>query len=79
MPRCAPGHCRYNTMTGICIFCSESCNHLWTAENDKTYCRHCKLSWDTYLASKVTTRCECGSDTCGSPKHSHWCPKFTGD
>lgn len=28
---------------------------------------------DHYIDNKI---CECGSDSCGQPKHSDWCPKF---
>jgi hypothetical protein len=24
-------------------------------------------------------QCECGSEKCGSPKHSHYCPKYIKD
>lgn len=25
---------------------------------------------------KEEVKCECGSEKCGSPKHSGWCPKW---
>lgn len=37
----------------------------------------------TFLAKEITVwricsenKCECGSDVCGSPQHSSWCPKY---
>lgn len=36
---------------------------------------------DTQIAINDTLKacvikCECGSESCGSPKHSQWCPKY---
>jgi len=31
------------------------------------------VEWDEKEVEKL--KCECGSDACGSPKHSDWCPK----
>jgi hypothetical protein len=30
------------------------------------------INWDPW----DSPTCECGSDKCGSPSHSHWCPKY---
>jgi len=32
--------------------------------------------WLDGYAAKVGPICECGSDSCGSPRHSIWCGKF---
>lgn len=30
-----------------------------------------------YKIPSKTKTCECGSDKCGSPRHSSWCPKYS--
>lgn len=69
-----PVHC----VDKNCYYCGKTCKDP-----------ECKFCWDAASYSPIpndivpiswspleTPKCECGSDSLGSPNHSHYCPKF---
>ena len=47
----------------------ESSDPLFAGEEVEQLLRD-YVEWD-----ESELKCECGSESCGSPKHSAWCPK----
>jgi hypothetical protein len=72
-----------------CVVCMDAIKNMFYTSVDgrgqvDTYCYTCyhKAILDNYTGMKDgggtktnETKCECGSDRVGSPKHSNWCPK----
>lgn len=48
-----------------------------TPQNTRTFAISCPMDdSDGIQHSRYNPECECGSEKCGSDKHSSWCPKF---
>lgn len=44
---------------------------IYRFDNDKE-----AMSFDLEFNKSLGIKCECGSEKCGSDRHSTWCPKF---